>query len=202
MQCQFISGVHLRCIGIALLLSAVAGTVSGATKKKQTLPKFDKVAGLVQRHFASLPDYQTGDIIAKSDVQPIFKKIESLGWEVRDEKAILERVPAGQDFLVRQLRSKQGKDLMRQVSGYPLIYDRMDRISQQTGGEQLLRDLPKLPDAHKAVAHLVDFLPKTGSSRTPHVKDYDKATGRIYTQKQLLHQLEQAYQLAQQKAEK
>ena len=90
---------------------------------------------------------------------------------------------------------------MRRVSGYKLIYDRLDRIAHESGGQRLIRDLIKLPDGARyarwspgrGVPGLVDFLPKNRSGKTRTVKDYTKPTGKIYTQKQLLERLEESY---------
>ena len=52
-----------------------------------------------------------------------------------------------------------------------------------------MRDLMKLPDAARyakidtgrGVPDMIDFLPKSGSSKTRRVKDYKKPTGKLYT---------------------
>ena len=87
---------------------------------------------------------------------------------------------------------------MRKAASYGLIYDRLERIADERGGQQLLRDLIKLPDAEKyapqktarAVPNLVDFLPKDASGKTRTVKDYQKPTGHIYTANDLVRWLQ------------
>ena len=70
--------------------------------------------------------------------------------------------------------------------------------------EKLLASLVRLPDGDRyakrrrprAVPGLADFLPKSPSGKTRKDKDIDKPTGRIYTEADLLRQLEESYKKA------
>ena len=53
-----------------------------------------------------------------------------------DDKQILERVPAKDEFLAEQLRTRSGRKFMRQISRYDNAYDRLDRLSRLPHGEQ------------------------------------------------------------------
>jgi hypothetical protein len=158
----------------------------------------------VDQHFARLPGYRPGDIITKGDVQPLFGRLNELGWPVKDQQAILAQLLGKEDFLVATLRTNAGRRFMGKVSRYDLMYDRLDRIARESGGRELLTSLVRLPDGQRyasprrprAVPGLVDMLPKNASGKTRKVADYNKPTGRIYTADQLLQRLQQSYDRA------
>jgi hypothetical protein len=176
------------------------------------LPSFAQVRGLVEANFAAHRDRKTGDIISKEDVRPLFVQLKRMGWAIADEEEILEKLLDANDPLVQMLRTPGGQKFMRKVSGYKLIYDRLDRISHEAGGKRLIHDLARLPDGERyarastrrGVPDLIDLLPKQGSGRKRRVKDYDKPTERIYTVDGLLKQLETSHAAAvrDQRAEK
>ena len=184
---------------VAAVGSALPPAVAGG-QPGDKLPAMSAIQKAVQQHFAMLPGYRSGDLIAKGDVQPVFSELKELGWQVEDEQAIVSQVLDDSDFLVSTLRTEAGRRFMRKVSGYASIYDRLDRICRESGGKPLLQSLVRLPDGERyakvqrprAVPGLVDLLPKKGSAKTRSVPDYDKPTGRIYTVPQLLERLEQS----------
>jgi hypothetical protein len=195
-------------LSIALAMLAAAGWASaphgGWGQQDDELPSLAAVRNAIRQHFAKLPDFREGDIIAKSEVQPVFQQLKEMGWQVADQQAIMEQVLDDGDVLVATLRSGPGRRFMRKVSGYSAIYDRLDRVCRESGGQALLRSLVQLPDGERyakarrprAVPGLVELLPKKGSSKTRTVADYGKPTGRIYTSAQLLEQLEESHRRA------
>src|SRR6185503_17441521 len=109
-----------------------------------------------------------------------------------------------QHVVVRTLRSAAGKKFMRQVSGRELMYDRLDRISEVSGGTLLIQDLVKLPNGERyakpmsggGVPDLLDLLPKNASGQTRRIRDYHKPTGRFYTVSDLVAGLKESYRKA------
>ncbi len=95
-------------------------------------------------------------------------------------------------FLVNELRNSWGRPLMRRMASINLLYDKLDRISQVEGGQTLIHDLAKLPDAPQAIGYLPDLLAKKVGGRTRKVADYDKPTGMLYTEKLLVARLKRA----------
>lgn len=174
---------------IIVLASLAASTLAAADDK----PNWNDVLRTVQAHFTTQKGYRTGDLISQSEVRPVFEKLKAIHFEVPQQEEILAAIPADQEFLVQQLQKRWGRPLMRKIAAKPLVYDQLDRIAQQAGGEQLIRDLPKMPDAPKAIRHLPDLLPKNSSGRTRVVPDYDRPTGRIYTETELLRRLDKCY---------
>lgn len=173
--------------------SPVALSEDAARSRESTYPNWEQVQVEVQAHFAEIKDYRSGDIISQQEVQPIFARLQRIGWKVSDEAEILGLVLPEDHFLIVQMRDKWGKPRMRRIATKKLIFDRLDRISQADGGQQLIRDMAKLPDAEKAVDRMPDLLPKKSDSRTRKIKSYDKPTGQIYTERDLLTRLQASY---------
>jgi hypothetical protein len=189
-----------------VLLTAVWATMTLAMPQvglciedaaEKPLPKFSLIRDSVLRDFANMTDYQPGDIISRSEVDPIFKHLRQMGWTVTDEKAILGQVPGDSDFVVRQLRSDSGRGFMRKSAGYPHVYDRLYRLSILPGGRQIVHDL-----IHgKGGDELMEYLAKTQGGanlgamlqRVPRGTDFNKPTGHIFTADQLVQRLQISY---------
>jgi len=185
----------------ALVLPIIWGaTVDCQGAPAEKLPPFADVQRVVQAHFQAKPDYKPGDIIARGDIKPVFSALAQIGFEVADAKAILESVPADNDFLVTSLRSAAGRRFMQQVARYPMSYDRLDRLGRLPHGRQTVRDLIKGPDGYK----MIDYMTTAHGgremgkmlSKAPKGKDFNAPTGRIYTVDQLLKRLKQSYDKA------
>lgn len=200
--------MHRRLIRWLVLCACFMADATGQEpSKKRALPPNSHVQAIVDQHFARQTNLRPGDLIMQSEVRALFPLLKNAGWDVENRDELLWKVlPAG-DPLVRILRSPSGIKFMRQVSGYKLIYDRLDRVASASGGQRLLTDLIKLPDAARyakqstgrGVPDLIDFLPKDRSGKTRRIKDYDKATDKLYTVKQFKTALQESYEAAQKK---
>ncbi len=192
----------LRTIGFALISLSLGGAIPGlvAAQEQATRPSFSQIASIVDQHFGALGT-RPNDLITKSQVRSLFAKFDAVGWKFDEQDDLLDSVLSDSASIVRLLRSRNGQKFIQQVGRYKLIYDRLDRIAKEPGGQQLLTDLMKLPDAHRyakqntqaGVPDLIDFLPKDRSGKTRRVKDYDKATGKLYLVADLKKALEEAY---------
>jgi hypothetical protein len=193
-----------RRLIFALAALVASKSFAQGEPSQEPLPAWIEIRATLQAHFARLPDLHTGDLITASDAAPALLELEKLGWKEVSCGQAASRLLEDGSFLARELRSPPGRVFMRRVSGYRLIYDRLDRISQMPGGQKLLHDMIRLPDGHRyaqmqphqGVPPMVDFLPKGVSGKSPRVPDLDKPTGRIYTQSDLLTQLEAEYRQA------
>lgn len=194
------AGVSRWCLGIAAaVLLAGAGTAEAAG-----LPSFERVEEVVDRHFATLADHQAGDLICRSDVLPLFDQLRILGWRVVERNQILRNTLDDNDFLVEEFRTRQGHKFMREIAGYPVVYDRLDRLTVMPGGKQLITGMIGLPNGSDLLKEhptpglksLTQLLPKGVSGRTPNDPDFWKRTGRIYTVEDLLAALKQAHERA------
>ena len=182
------------------LAVAWAGHGAGGAAESEPLPTFADVTETVRRHFETMPDYQPGDIIARSQVEPLFTQLKRMGWTVADRKSILNNVPADNAYLVRQLRTRPGRKVMRRIAKYPHAYDRLDRLSRLPHGKQTVHDLIHKVGGHEMIKYLTTAPGgiKMGKmlSKAPKGRDFNKPTGRIYTVKMLLARLNQSYAAA------
>lgn len=182
---------------LALFCSAPAQGADEPQEKK--LPTFKQVEKLVVGRFASDGREMT-DLITRQEVEELFAELARLGWKVQDARELLAHVPDEGEYFVRQLRSKQGKTLMRDIAHMPLGYDRVDRISHLERGHRFVRDLVKGPDGYK----LIEYMTETPWGKNmgnqlrgaPDGANFNKPTGRIYTAEQLLPILHESYEAA------
>lgn len=187
-----------RCIafcilGLTWMLGSVAAAQNTPQKNTPSRPPFAKVEAAVRKSFDAQRDREPNDLITQSEVALALQQVEKTGWRLEEPELLLERVLPDSDYLVQQLRTRHGRRFMKQVGGRPLMYDQLDRVARVPGGQALVRDLPKLPDAAVQATQLEQFLPKIGSGRARRVKDFNKPTGRIYTVDQLIGTLRKIY---------
>lgn len=198
---NFLKGWPQIVTSLAICLSAIR-VVSG--EEKQALPSFSSASAVVDRYFSQQRDYVPSDLISQRDVQSVLASLKSAGWKVADKDQILKRVLPDGDFLVTLLGSKSGRQFARKSASDPLLYDRLDRLAQEAGGKELLESLVKLPDGERyakskpqrGALSMLEMLPKGKSGKARKVADYDRPTGRIYTQEQLLKQLRKSHEQA------
>ncbi len=180
------------------------GAARGADRAKP-LPTWAEVEEVVLRHFGLLPDYRPGDILARSEVRPLFSHLERMGWEVSDRPEILRQVPADDHYLIRKLRTKRGRKFMRRIAEYPRAYDRLDRLSRLPYGKQTVHDLIY----KKGGEELIEYLTTASGgkelgkmlSKAPKGTDFNKPTGLIYTAQMLLERLKTSYAAAKEAAQ-
>jgi hypothetical protein len=176
---------------------ALGAEVPQGGDEPRPFPSYAEVREVVLRHFALLPDYAPGDMIARSEVEPLFAQLQRMGWKVADRKDILRKVPADQDYLLQKLRTPRGRKFMRRIAGYPDAYDRLDRLSWLPHGRQTVHDLIDGAGGDEMIKYLTTTLggSELGKmlSKTPKGADFNKPTGRIYTAEMLLGQLEKSH---------
>jgi hypothetical protein len=185
-----------RTIALASLWAVFCG-VRIAAAAGTTMPSFDQVQKLVEKQLGTLADYRPGDIISQQQVAPIFDQLQRLGWTVRDRAEILQLVPGENEFIVRQLRSPEGRTFMRQSNKYPLSFDRIDRLSQMDMGEKNVKAIIRGPDGYKLIQYMTStpYGRNMGQmlSQDPHGADFNSPTGRLYTADAFLARLQQSY---------
>jgi hypothetical protein len=185
------------------------GSESAGTGEEK-LPTWNDVLKAVNANFEGRRLTGRHDLIARGDVTPLFDVLAKLGWKVEDRDQILGELLPDSHFLVQQLRSQPGQRFIKKVVSESLIYDRLDRVSQERGGQALIHDLIRLPDGDRyarqnpgqAVPNLLDLLPKDASGRTRQIRNYGKPTGKIYVRDQFVKRLDASYQAAELAREK
>ena len=163
-------------------------------------PNFALVQRTTQEHFADL-ERGANDLVTREEVQSLLAKMEKIGWDVTDAKAILSLTLPNSHALVRVIRSKRGQQFERKVSGYKLIFDWLERITSEPGGQRLVQDIIKLRDGHRYakqqtggfVPDLVSMLPKKGNGRKRQIANYKQPTGNLYTPADILARLRESH---------
>ncbi|MHB8953327.1 MAG: hypothetical protein ACYC4U_10195 [Pirellulaceae bacterium] len=189
----------------ALTIAHPAGAQNTVPPTAATPPvSMSQIQQVVTAYFGDQAKYRPGNLISQSDAGAILKKLGEIGWQPLDQDQILADALPDSHPLVSLARSKEGKKFMEKVSGFDLIYDRMDRLSNVSGGQRMLEALVRLPDGEKyaqpkkqlpnGVPDFLSLLPKNATGRVRTVKDYDKSTGRIYTEADLMRRLNRSWQ--------
>jgi hypothetical protein len=170
-----------------------------ADQDKAEAASAEKIRKIVDQHLSSKSGYGDGFIISRSDVKPILEDFRAAGWDPAALDRIQQSVLADDHFLVRQLRTREGRKFMKAASGFPLLYDRMEQVSEQKGGALAVRNTVTLPngasfwnaDAKPGFNNMVQMLPTKGGRRRSG-REFSQATGKIYTATQLAQHLNQA----------
>ena len=149
----------------------------------------------VDEHFASLPDYQPGDLVTRSQVAEALAKVADTGADVPHAEQILAASVPDNSFLARELSTPAGRKFMRKVARHPGAFSRLDRLSSIARGQTVVRDLIRSSDGDKFIEYLATTRGgrKLGSTLAGARKgtDLNEPTGRIYTADDLLAALEQ-----------
>jgi hypothetical protein len=180
---------------LILLVQATLMAADTPATAPKPIPSMSELRQVVLRYFQAQPDYRAGDLITQDKVEPLLVQIQRMGLPLPNAKQILNSVPAKNEFLAEQLRTRKGKKFMRDISGYKEGYDRLDRLSRLPHGQQTIRDLIRGPDGYKMIEYMTTA--KGGKalgeqlSNDPLGKDFNAKTSRIYTAEMLLRRLEQ-----------
>lgn len=172
-------------ISFAVCLAAACGSAIAADERP--LLPWDVLAPAADRHFQSL-GIGPQDICTQGDVEKLLERIDAAGWGTPYREQLLTPLLPADHFLVTFSRSEDGRRFLGEASKYPMLYDRLDRISEADGGKRTLTDVARLPNGARYartkpggfVPDLVDLLPKKDGFRAQ-VPDYGKPTGRVYT---------------------
>jgi len=182
----------------SLVFASVATCLTApAPLAASDLPPFEQVEQVVRRHFSAIEDYHPGDIISQSEVSPLFQQFKLMGFNSGDFHGVMARVPADDDFLVQALRTNRGRKFMHQVARFPMAYDRLDRLSGIPSGRKLVNDLIKTKGGYQMIEYMTTSRGGRNLgiqlSNVPHGEDFNKPTGKIYTEVQLVEALHKVY---------
>jgi hypothetical protein len=171
-----------------------------ATKDKPAtapLPSFDLVTKQVQQVLALDPDYQTGDLLTAPKVERVLSKLEKINWKIADAREIVKLVLSDSDWMAERLSGGDGKEFMRRIATMPGGYDRVDRIRNMPNGEYQISDFIESPGGYT----MIEYMTTTQEGRNlgalvsegVNGENFNKPTGRIYTERELLKRLKISY---------
>lgn len=181
-----------------LVAGALLATTGAARSEAATPPDGQTITRVVRQYLtASDRSWRPTDLIVRSQVRGILASLDKLGWKVSDSKQILRETLADNDPLVAQLETEQGRVFMRQIATMPNGYDRIDRLRYLPRGERYLHDLIRGPGGEE----LIDYMATTRGgeelgrmlSEDPDGAHFNRPTGRIYTERDLLDRLGASY---------
>ena len=193
---QVVKTVAICTVSIAVARAGLAAA-GPSTNASGSTPSMAAVKTILSESLRRDRNYRPGDLITQKRVLAVLGAIKAAGWEVPQSRELLARVPGDGEFLVRALSTEKGVAFMRTVSGVSGGYDRLDRLSRIPRGEQLVERLIRGPDGHKLIVYLTES--RGGKElgvmlgRTADAADFNKPTGRIYTERQLLEELQEVH---------
>jgi hypothetical protein len=185
---------------IVLFGIAVADAADKPAARTKPIPSLSEMRQVVLRYFKDQPDFVSGDLITRDQVEPLLRQLQKMGLPLPDARQILELTLSSDEFLPQQLRTPNGRSFMRKISGYKDGYDRLDRLSRLPIGQQTVRDLIRGPGGDKMIEYMTTASggKELGKmlSNAPLGKNFNDPTGRLYTVEKLMVRLEQSHAAA------
>lgn len=161
------------------------------------LPEFEEIEKAVVKTLTRNRKYYENDLIAQSQAAKCFAAVKALGWDVPNSKEIIREFLADGDYLVKVLSTPKGHEFMRQMSKYPMGYDRLDRLRYVVKGKEAIHQLIHSKDGYIMIEYMTTTQEGKNMgnlvSNARNGKDFNKATGRLYTGKQLIEKLKVIY---------
>lgn len=185
-----------RVLSTALLVLVLMGAGQGAQNDGR-VPPWSKVKQTVADYFSTVPGYQPGNLIVRSEVETLLGRLKQIGWTVPNRSSLLERLCTDSEFLAQELRTTAGRRFMQRIASYSGGYDCLDRLSDLPHGRQTVHDLIYKVGGER----MIEYMTTTSGGRsmekmlaqTPRGGDFGKPTGRIYTVNALLEELQKRY---------
>ena len=159
-------------------------------------PKWDEIEKTIQSTLAAEKGYRPGDLITRDDGSRVFAALKKIGWEVKGPGELAERMLSSSDELVRELRSKDGRKFMRNITSVPGGYDRLDRLRNLPQGSRRLREFITQPEGHKLIEYMATTPGGKKMGRELSSKkrgNFNAPTQKIYTEQELIAELKTQY---------
>jgi hypothetical protein len=177
-----------------------AAMIAISTESLSAQGKPVDLAALVGTVLSAKHGYRPGDILSQEDAKAVFDVLAKAGVKVSDQDKITKLLLEDGVFLVKELRTPPGIKFMRGVARESQPFDRLDRLSAMPGGERLVHDMIRLPNGQNFMSKkptpgftdLTTLLPKQANGKTPVDKDFNKPTGKIYTEAALVEAIQKA----------
>ncbi len=189
-------------VSMVLILGLIAPAWGGSGPKLR-YPRPAQVKQAVERFFASQEDYEPGGLILRHQVQELFKQFRRKGWKVPRPQTIINRVVSQEDYLAQKLYTSRGRRFMRKISQYEQAYDVLDRLIRIPDGKKILARIINEPGGHRLIGYMTSASGgrelRRMLTRVPGGKNFHEPTGRIYTAKQLIEEINRRIRYARQK---
>lgn len=188
-------GVPVRAAAVFLCLLIGSWSIAA---EPTVAPEFTDVTRAVEAYFASLDDYEAGDLVSRSQIEEVLAGVKDVGWDVPGAGQIVQRGLADNSFLVVQLSTPAGRKFMRKIATQPGAYARLDRLSSISHGRKIVSDLIHTKGGYELVIYLATtkggHLLGQQMAATQNGVDLNKPTGRIYTADDLIAELRRRFE--------
>jgi hypothetical protein len=159
------------------------------------MPTMTDVKAIVRKHLQSNSDYVPGDLISRKDVEPIFDELVELGVPLSEgQEELYDDFVPDNSPLVRSLRTPEGRKFMQKVKSLPEVYDRLERLSWNPKGRELIDQLVEDPKGPAILQVMLEPAGKAAIAKylndDPGGKNFAIPTGHIHTANELLKRLE------------
>jgi hypothetical protein len=195
MDVQIVEGL-LRLLATATALFLLADSAHAAPRT--ATPDIGAMTRAVDSYFAAQPNYESGDLITRSQIADVLAALDDAGVRVPNAEKITQRGLDDSSFVVRELSTPAGRKFMRKLAQNPGTFAHLDRLSTIPRGEALIRDLVRDKGGDKLIEYLATTKGghKMGRMMTavPDGGDLNKPTGRIYTVADLVAALKTAWE--------
>jgi hypothetical protein len=187
-----------------LLLAALIADLRAAEPERE-LPTMPQIIQAAKTQIGTWEHYEPGDLITREQGQQLVNAIAKLGWSPSNDEELLAKVPDAKDALCELLLTEKGRPFMRRILKMPQGIDRVDNLTKLPNGRALVKTLVN----DKGGDQLIEYLTTSEGGKNlgkmlgpeAHV-DFNKATGKLYTAKALLLEVEKQHQLDMQKLDK
>lgn len=174
----------IRRLPSLLVIATCATAAAGEANEAKIDPQ---VQALLDRYLRNDPTYSPGDILSRSQVEPIYNDVLSRGLKpTRDPESAYTPILRDTHFLVMLLRTPQGRVFMKKAADMPLVYDRLDRLSWMPGGQNWVQ---QIVGSEQGVELLEQLFSEEGLaalqqqfSNNPQSDLLSNPTGKIYTE--------------------
>jgi len=193
---------------IGFWLSAIAAALIAdlrAAEPEKELPTMAQIIQAAKTEIGTWQNYEAGDLISREQGKKLIDAIDKLGWSPSNDDELLAKVPEAKDALCELLLTDKGRPFMRRVLKMPQGIDRVDNLIKVPNGRAIVKRL--LND--KGGDELIEYLTTSEGGKNlgkmlgkeAHV-DFNKPTGKLYTAKALLLEVETQYQADMKKLDK
>lgn len=111
---------------VMVLGTAIFCWVAAAGAADALIPEFKQIELVVRQSLRVESDYQAGDLLSRRSAATALEAVAAAGWQVPGSGDLLQRVLPDDSFLVRDLSTERGHELMRRIAHYPDAYQRVD----------------------------------------------------------------------------
>src|SRR3954468_22376848 len=178
------------------LAAAVYMTASATAAQRAPAAHRPDAMNVIETYFRATGDYQSGDLITRSQIEKVLAKLKASGFKVNEAEEIAKLGLADDSFLARELSTAEGRQFMRKLAQHPGTFSHLDRLSTIPRGQSLVRDMIRQKDGDKLVEYLATTKGgKNMGSMMAQARggvDLNKPTGRIYTVEDLIDALKAA----------